>query len=151
MLTRTPVEVLEAVGGGGCGDLADEVECDGDVVGQVQRLQVDVSGGAARVECSEQDATLENEMVIVSGGAESGEEPFQDVQGQQLVGGATLLSGHVLQVEVSTASNGLAGRLHSSTSRVRRSGVSARGNCEASRISCPGWEPRRVSHRRKAS
>lgn len=77
------MEVLETVVSGDGGDLANEGEDGGDVVGDVQGLQVDVSGGAAHVEGSEQDAALEDELAVEPGGAEPGEEPFQDLEGRQ--------------------------------------------------------------------
>ena len=114
-------------------------------------LEVDVPGRPSGVEGGEQHSTLQDQHVRFGRSSQTGQEPFEGVQRQELVSRALVATGLVLQVQVGAALDGLAGRPHSRTSNEWRSGVVAFGKFAASSSSRAGWEPRRVSHRRSAS
>jgi hypothetical protein len=114
-------------------------------------VQVHVAGRPAGVEGREQYSALQDEHRRLGRRSQPGQKPFEGVQGQELVGGALVATGLVLQVEVGAARDGLAGRSHSKTSSERRNGVLALGKWAASSSSRAGWEPRLVSHLRSAS
>ena len=98
-------------------------------VRDLSALKIDVAGRAPRVVGSQQDSAFEYEFVRVRGGNQTGEEALQRVDLVQFVGRAALAARQVLQVEVGTAGNRVAGGLpgHSRISSASRRAFSACG------------------------
>lgn len=133
--------VIGGHGGNRCDDGAQVLLIEREVDG----LQIDVTGGAAQPVGREENPSLQHQVAPVLGCGESGEEPFEHVEGEQLGRGPAALACLSLQGRVNLC------RSHVRCSSAVRTGPLARGRALAIRMSSLGLAPRRPSHTRRAS
>lgn len=128
----------------GVGNADDQGPDDLDVIGGVERSEVDVRGWTAKLIRREQHTALEDEVLADGRGRESEEKALERVEVQVLAAGAPRLSGACPQFQVGAAFHGgagwgrCAGCSHSSTSRAFMSAGLARGKALATVISLAG-------------
>src|SRR5690606_17165450 len=119
---RLEVE-LEAIVAGGSEDLVDQRPDAVDVVGEVDRRQIDVPRRTTSNECREQHAALEDESVSVRRTAQPVKESFERIELHELIGWPAGGGRRLAEIEVrpSALSRSCRAPRHSRTWSTRRS------------------------------